>query len=821
MKLGKALRIALDGRALLFLGSGFSYGSQNSSGKTPCTGKELARHLAVLCGYDDESIPLEDVSGEYIRMYGESALIDYLLNEYTLKSVSADHICIMELPWLRVYTTNYDLCAETAYQQANPGKDRPLLPVTLSDNPQLSMNKPTCVHLNGCITRLNAETLFSEFRLTDTSYVASSLEDKPWFRQFVQDIQVAQAIIVVGYSMSFDLDIKRHLSAPDIRDKLVFITKNGDKPYNINKLEQYGECQTIGLDGLANRIKQEQCQFVPSLEMPFTSFRQRTNTPFIVGDVQYDDLANLFYQGQIQEKLFEKDAVCDLKYLVTRTVLSRVMKNIMSSQKSVNIVTGALGSGKTVFLWQLIQSLQNENTDVFIFSNYNDSTMYELSAICSRKRKKVVILIDNYAACWDLLLWLENHIVDNIHVVLTERTSIHRIMSGKINSIFPRNHYYSLTELNSEEITQFAYRLTSNGFDFPSETDGFSSMSSEQLLVNRIKIDCHCRFPDTLLALFQSNDISHRLSEAFSNATSKPGVRDLVHLALFSTYLNLRISLFDMLELLHLDFVQLNLQNNCSVMEFFELGDSSFTISSSIIAKEMLDQVVKLPYLIDVLIKVVNAVGDSYNSNKSRKELLKSILSHSNFIMFLRRSNAPEEIFRFYNQVRNAPFCQNDPLFWEQFASACIDQKNYPAAQSCLTTAFAKAEHIPGYVPYQIATVQARYHLEKCLDEISKNTNTSGQSIIESICECNKYLFKYYSHPDNIKYYIFNIAKHYSDVWKNGEAYLLPHQVGIFRSILTDTIEKLQLYISTLGDTDTISRYKLILDELKKCRSST
>lgn len=98
MNLKKAITLAMDGKAVLFLGSGFSFGSKNCQNRTPWTGKALADYIADLCGFPGEPMPLEMAAQEYIRQKGDDELIKLLHEEYDLSSVSSSHCSIMSLP---------------------------------------------------------------------------------------------------------------------------------------------------------------------------------------------------------------------------------------------------------------------------------------------------------------------------------------------------------------------------------------------------------------------------------------------------------------------------------------------------------------------------------------------------------------------------------------------------------------------------------------------------------------------------------------------------------------------------------------------------
>lgn len=797
MTLKKAITLAMDGKAVLFLGSGFSFGAKNCQNRTPWTGKALADHIADLCGFPGEPMPLEMAAQEYIRQKGDDALIELLHEEYDLSSVSSSHCTIMSLPYIRVYTTNYDRCAEIAYQNAFPDKPA-MVTATLSDTPVHSINSPTCVHLNGSINRLSEDTLCNEFRLTEQSYVSDTLENKPWFRQFIQDIRLAKVVIFIGYSMTFDLDIKRHLSSPEMRKKLFFVVKPRELPSSVNFIETYGECSKLGTDGFAAEIEAEKSLYIPSINTEYTSFEKHTS-PYPIGSVSYSDLINLYCLGQVKDTLFEKSPTNESRYLVDRTLLEDIVGSIRNGLSCPILITAALGCGKTVFVMQLIQRLLSESVNIFTFSQYNDHTLDELKSIYAPSEKKTVLILESYSQCWQILEQLSNHVNPNFALILTERSAIHRVTCGKLNRIFPKYKRKFLTELNSMEIRQLSTQLVNNNFDYIENVP--SKNQRLRILEEKIKNEWNCHFSDILLQLFQSTDIHTRLVREFQQISSNSPVGKLVALALFSSVSNLRLNLTDFLELLHLDYVKLRLDENHTFQEFFSTEDSQIRVQSSVVARELLFNIQDISILTNALTTVVQTIGDSYSTNTFYKEILKSILSHSNFVHFVKKDETSAMvILDFYNSVRNTPFCQNDPLFWEQFASACIDANRFPEAESCLKTAFSKASIIPGYVPYQVETVQARYILNAFIYNFSTHT-TSAEDVIKCLNSSYEHLFKYYDHPDNILAYVFNVSKSYAEVWKLSKSLLDGNQIFQFQSTIREILNRLKSYCITTGNT--------------------
>lgn len=195
MDIDAAIKKALDGNAVLFLGSGFSINAKNQRDLPFKTGSELSEHLAKKIGIDDE-ISLDDAAEEFIEQLGTDSLIDELKQEYTVKSLQKYHEGISDNPWRRVYTTNYD----NLFEEASAKVSRPVTPITLSDNIGSIVGKSSlCVHLNGYINRLDRNSIMGEFKLTETSYSTASIENSPWIAMFRQDLARAQSVFLSDF----------------------------------------------------------------------------------------------------------------------------------------------------------------------------------------------------------------------------------------------------------------------------------------------------------------------------------------------------------------------------------------------------------------------------------------------------------------------------------------------------------------------------------------------------------------------------------------------------------------------------------------------
>ena len=96
----------LDSRgSIIFLGSGFARLAKNITGGFLPTGHELREEFAKRLHVNPDDYDLKTLADE---VAASSDLYQMLYNLFTVQEVQEDQIGILKLPWLRIYTTNYD-----------------------------------------------------------------------------------------------------------------------------------------------------------------------------------------------------------------------------------------------------------------------------------------------------------------------------------------------------------------------------------------------------------------------------------------------------------------------------------------------------------------------------------------------------------------------------------------------------------------------------------------------------------------------------------------------------------------------------------------
>lgn len=762
MELEKAIEKILDGQAVLFAGAGFSYGAKNVKGEVPCA-KQLKKDLLSDMGMDDNSqYGLEIIADFYKKKKSAIELIDRLREQYNILSVAEHHKVILNLQWKRVYTTNYDQVVEQASKvSANKYKRNAII---LSDDFEATNKTSICIHINGYIDRINEDKLDNEFKLTDKSYSCDTLIGNPWFEFMVNDFEAASVIIIIGYSMQFDIDIKRLLSAPQISQKVIFIDVPEIDEISKGLLENYGDCHPIGIKEFGKRIKEIKKDYIPSMDSPYKSFKCMYRDTLTSILPNYEEIVRFYTEGKACDKIFAKDSSGEYKYILNRKAITYFLRNYRNNK--VFLALSHLGNGKTVFLNMVENELRKEDVKVYTYVHRYDSIESEIEAICNESKKQVVI-IDNYPGHMEILNKFAKYGHRNITFLLSARNGVNLMFRKQLEKALHIDTedicpLYLDQIQDDTEINDLATILENNSL----LTESVCAVADHNGLVTFIKHDCHANFSNLLLRLFEASSIKEKLEKLYGDLekTEKTKVKEVAIFALLKNISNYDVNFNEILDLFSADYIALKKNEIEFIPEIF-VDDSGINVRSSIISMSLIRNVIKLEDIISAMKKAFLAADDK--QGKTYKELQKSMVSHSQFIFF---ANVPDEreryilIESFYNDIRNTKFAKHNIFFWEQFASAYIDMKKYDLVKKCIDNALIESKKTKGFVPFQVKTVQGRYFVEKCYDDLL-NGKCSEDEAIEAIVNATEAILMYYSHPENNQYYVFKVVRKFSDIF--------------------------------------------------------
>lgn len=756
----EALSYAIEGEAVFLTGSGFSIGAYNGSKDSDNSlwiGSKLAKNMAKELEMD-EDIPLDIISQEYIDMYGEKQLVDYLKEHYTVQSYEKYYKALTKMKNIRIYTTNYDdlierVCCDSGYKISGNN--------ITSDVRKVNKDR-LVMHLNGFIKDLENDFLPATFKLSHLSYDNMDFFRTPWYSYLIDELYSAKVIFIIGLSFVSDLDIRRIVSNTDFKEKIFFITHENLTDSKRKFLDKYGRVLLCGVKSFLEDLEAvnlDKANKESNRNLYYKSFRKAikyNNTKKIIDKDVYD----LFFKGIEKEELYNKDENRLYSSLVNREKIQQVIAGIKEGKSF--IIHADLGNGKTIFVNQIIDLCQNMDI-YFMRSVLNNKILAEIRQLCADKKEKIIIC-DPANLFLDVLKKFLDFDLSNIRFIFVCRSSMY---DNNYNTIYDLIEHMNnvefaapinLDELNDKEIMNLDSIIFKYGFY--GEIAGYS----KERRLNYLKKNCNRRFQNILLYLFESTHIIDRFVESIGDVKSNSELRQVIILSFISSILELGLSMNDFKVLLDIDDIERIIKRNRNCDELIDIKSGKILAKSSIIAKELMmkTEVFSKKEVFEVLIKVMKKLDLLYLGSEKYKNAMINLVSCSYISYVFGYDLDSGKLIEYYENVKELKFCSKNLFFWEQYAIACVNLKQFDRAERYFKTAYSLAKAKGStFSAYQIDNHYARYLLENQLYYRKKEAS------LDIFIRAHRLLCKN-SDVDkgkNNRYYKFRVARLYKEYY--------------------------------------------------------
>lgn len=786
MELQQAINYALDGNALLFIGSGFSIGAKKASGEEFASAGPLAKRLCAECGIPDEeqTSDLGQASEIFQSLKSESELVDYLIKEFSAVDINTTQEIIGSVNWKRIYTTNYDNVMELAY-----GKNKRLItPVVLSQKPSDFKDKASlCVHLNGRIDGLTIDKLNNEFKLTNISYLTEEFRKSDWLSLFRTDLLTASAIFFVGYSMQYDLDIKRVISSlSDLKDKTFFIMREKETKINQLLVEHFGKACPIGTDTFASMIKETRKTFVPSAGRlsPYLCFKKH-DMPKPPSSIVDSEVLKFLTQGEYtsDKVYFSTLSFDDYKYCIHRSKLKDLVETIESGERNC-LIHSSLGNGKTIFIDALASMLTQKGYHVYRYYRYMATYPAEMERICSES-DRIALIFEDYSGCIENLKILKQLRSDQI-LILSERSYVNEANYDTISNLFGDFYSIDINKLDADETASLNSLLEHFGFW------SYLSSRSKDRRIDFINKTCKGYLRNVVLQLLESPDIAKRFKDIVNNVKQKNGYYEAIIFLLVASVSQVKLGLDDLAEAL--DVTQLNspkFKNDPIVREFVDFDDNVILPKSSLLSRSLLAQIFDSEIIVDTMIKIMQHLND-YGTGKVSRQIIRRLMTYTNVQQIL-NENDPHfkyNLLRYYESIKAMPSCSKNPHFWLQYAIVMLSERNYPQAKLYFDAAYSFGQMIDGFDTYQIDNHYARYILE------NERICGTPDKCMEAFRHAHGILMDP-KHKVEVRYYPYKVARLYYPFYEKFHKQLKDYEQREFVSSCSEMLKRLEWYEST------------------------
>lgn len=702
MTLDEAVKHALDGNAVLFLGAGFSWGAENIEGNPIPNGKALSKLLLSEVGYSGTA-PLDKASAAYLRRATPEQLVEKLIPLFTVKTTTDSHRAIAKLPFRRVYTTNYD----SVYEEARRQEGLAFHSVIAADDPRQNFNRENLVvHLNGSITRLTEDQLGTTFKLVSESYAADSFESSRWAFHFRNDLRIARAVIFVGYSM-YDLDIRRAVFGEDISEKCYFITApiTTENALDAEDLSDLGVVAPVGLDQFACEVREIESTYSP--EEPEILLNEWMEVPALSSSTVMttdQEVINFLEIGDFSDAL-KNELIGPHKneFSIDRPVIGHISEELITGSTQV-VIVGELGSGKSVICDVVAQELIRQGYDVYSLVGSSPDEIGEAELICGLNGKKLLI-VENYQRHLDFLTWFSQSKPQDTVLLITARPSAHDLLQSELYEMFgPTLRLHEISTLSHEE-TLGAVAL----FDRYGLWGDLAAWGRDRK-AERIRRDNSSALSSLLLDMLKSRHIGRRFTDVLQSSGNRKDVEAVLICAFSLEVVSIYPRVSHIEELLAHSVDWAGLRNQAALRSIISFSSHAIHARSSVLSRYLLHEVFTAKRICEVLVRMVKE-ADERRVSKEYYQILNTLMRYGSVSSILPEASRLESTINFYEGVKNLSSTKRNPQFWLQYAIAAMAIGRLERAERYFKDAYALAWD--GYDTFQIDNHYARFLIEK------------------------------------------------------------------------------------------------------------
>jgi hypothetical protein len=776
-----ALRIAVDGDAVLFVGAGVGFLAQGNRGSLPDAPKLSNRLLERA---DDAPSPpaLDKVAGYIIRQgKGAEFLYNVLTENLKVNSVDDGLALLYRLPWRRIYTTNYDDAIELA-RHGHVGVST----CTLESDPA-TLSPSAIVHLNGYLGHISPSSLERGLTLSDASYAMPRLENSRWNQIFLRDIGQARAIIFLGYSV-YDQDIARSLMEIGCQSRSLFFVSPTIDPVDRSTVELFGTVVDGGALALISAAKAVVAGYRPRTPSTnFVSLRELKLDPDYQTRPASRMIENQLVFGQLPEQaLLRGDrSFGDQPYITKRLSQIDVQNRIRRGVVRDVLIVGEVASGKSATALSISASLVHDGYRVYIASRGATlvSDLMQLAGIDDR----VAVVFENYTDFKEAIREYANKRNPRHRIIMTEQAFRHELhgdfvyepmFAGQLGEIV-------LDSMSIDECRFFADLLNFGGY-WGSRAGGSTDANASY-----IKKTLGGSLYRLLLEIIESDHVQRRVNGILEPIFLNDRATKLFVAACIANVLGIEYNVSEWPSLMEPQLARRILRSYKDQLGYFMSVDGGRVFPrSGLLSASILRRVPDQSQVVDVAVEMFSTAArlkvpyDMYDAAHVK-------LMRFNMIEpILHGPNVKALVFRYYDEIRPIGDTHKGSDYWLQLGIAATALDDLPVAKDAFENAYAREKRRPRPNFKKIDNYFARYQLRAAAE------TTSGDEAFQLFVKGTSGITKQIFFEDNRHYpfksgraYAQIASRHYSN-WSPDQRNTFVHAVDQIRSLASDWLVK-------------------------------
>ena len=687
------------GRAICFLGAGFSRGAVDSEDRPIFGEHELRKELFRVADYPfSDSVTLPDIANYCQKKNDETARIlrTTILNRFTLTKPTSDQIEILSQPWRSTFTTNYDDIPEQIWQNEHIQIFSPLEP----EKKLLSGRRLFYLHGRGRdIRQSDSDPLLV---LSSSDYAKTNKSHQKLRDYFTNETATCEAIIFVGYSAR-DLDYTRSLASigGQIKTRTIFIEDPKIDPIDRTRIEEYGSIAAIGTAGFSKVLCETQVPDVLTMrprlvrELSVVDADRTDLSPVVDYDIHRQFLTGSFdvkgYLAQKQEE--QRGERANLSCIERTEKLERTFQLLKKGSNRI-VVTADVGNGKTFFLRQVEQRGLDEGYRVFRIDGAGVEYSGELEGLFEKPGKKLFIVDDAVRFRMQIKL-IGSRLTSDCGIVISNFNKTDTIGINDLRETIGGQFFeVTVDKMTPKEVELWVEYLNRWGL-WGESLAGLSDSDKR----NYIIWECNAEFRSTVISIYRQSKLAERITNIvdvfLKNSNDRNNVVSFFG-AVITSLVDRHIDWKNVVDWLGINEASLmdTLQGS-RIHEILIQKDGRFCLPSRQLARHFLEEKdlgsvspedISSIY-VDIVLGTARQMSDIRQSGLARQNLKELMRFRILNLLFGSIEEGQHTISFIYNKLSSDTFIQRQDQFWLQFAMARMADNDLPLAEKYLTTA--------------------------------------------------------------------------------------------------------------------------------------
>ncbi|MGL4408262.1 MAG: SIR2 family protein [Zoogloea sp.] len=695
-------------RCVIFLGAGFSADSTNKEHGHPPIGDALNKAIKKLSNIpEDEPSDFTDSAGYAISQNLD--LFGLLEGLYTIREITNSQRKILSLPWLRIYTTNYDNSVSVFMSEKNKNLTTDIFDLT-DDSPR-QLRKGAVIHLHGSIAKCQPDNLDQSLVLTRRSYVEQRVKKSPWWDWFDRDIKISQYVFFLGYDINDFEPASYLIKYPGMEGRRHFILRNPRSRIVESKLVHYGVRHSFELTGFVDRLDRAKVEATPAHERELSSLR------YI--DLSKDNkLPSKPTSAEIQELLafgrVRFDAIRSSfpksEYAVIRTNLLKECKNALKENKTL-VIHSKIGNGKTIISDELKIILSQEGRSCFVLRNNISPLPQDIEFINGLDAP--VIFFPNYDSATTNIHLFDGLSEKSRYVLEISSSTLQVRMQEVLKKLRGSIARIGVDKLNKDDATALIDLLKKAGLTS---------------ITRSIDIREGIEFRDFLLKSYDNPEIADRLKSVINPLLQNAPARRLICISSILKSAGLTVDIGFIEDVTGEDPYTILSSLGESVLELMAYSMDMLEPHSSVLSEHILQKYIDPKDFIETIFNLAaeaaRRIDETHDFSSERFRRARALLSAAlrfGFITSIIGKSADKRraIEKLYEKCRRDALIEKEPLFWLQYSIFWQDELRWDLAESHMDEAYSRGHSRPRFKSFQLDTnyLGLLCDLERCFSK--------------------------------------------------------------------------------------------------------